>query len=384
MDNRGRRTSSHTLSAMEINGVPLHPLVIHAVVVLVPLVGPRRDRCSWCPSGAGWPGGRPCSSRWGRRRRRTSRRSPATSLKDNRGLDSPLVHTHEEWGERLMVAMWVFAALVVVAFWALPHVTRLAGGKDRPARVRRAGKPLTVLVPLAAIAVLVLVVLTGDAGARAVWQQYGRRRRGRLSSSRRLSRLASSRRNDRTRSACGPGRLVEPALRLVLAVRTAAGAVLGQLVEVRERLDQLVGVDVGQPERTDPRGVHDPAAARQREHPGAGAEVCRPRPVTALTTPTSRNGVGHQRVDEGGLADTAVPEQHAGAVGEPLPDLVEVGAALRDDVRHPERAVALQQRLRGPRGRPWSGRAAGPCRRRTPPRGRGRPGPAGAPGRRAR
>ena len=30
-------------------------------------------------------------------------------------------------------------------------------------------KPLMVLVPLAAVAVLVLVVLTGDAGAKAVW-----------------------------------------------------------------------------------------------------------------------------------------------------------------------------------------------------------------------
>ncbi len=30
-------------------------------------------------------------------------------------------------------------------------------------------KPLMVLVPLAAVAVLVLVVITGDAGAKAVW-----------------------------------------------------------------------------------------------------------------------------------------------------------------------------------------------------------------------
>jgi hypothetical protein len=51
----------------------------------------------------------------------------------------------------------------------LPHVTRIAGGRDRQARVAALEKPLMVVVPLAAIAVLVLVVLTGDAGARAVW-----------------------------------------------------------------------------------------------------------------------------------------------------------------------------------------------------------------------
>ena len=70
--------------------------------------------------------------------------------------------------------MWIFAALVVVAFWVLPHVTRLSGGKDRVAKVAALEKPLMVLVPLAAVAVLVLVVLTGDAGARAVWQQASR------------------------------------------------------------------------------------------------------------------------------------------------------------------------------------------------------------------
>jgi len=30
-------------------------------------------------------------------------------------------------------------------------------------------KPMVVLLPLAAVAVIVLVVMTGDAGARSVW-----------------------------------------------------------------------------------------------------------------------------------------------------------------------------------------------------------------------
>ena len=35
-------------------------------------------------------------------------------------------------------------------------------------------KPLVVLLPLAAVVTWVLVVLTGDAGARAVWGSGGR------------------------------------------------------------------------------------------------------------------------------------------------------------------------------------------------------------------
>ena len=58
---------------------------------------------------------------------------------------------------------------MIVAFWALGYVTRLAGGADREARVPALEKPLMVLLLVAAVAVLVLVFLTGDAGARAVW-----------------------------------------------------------------------------------------------------------------------------------------------------------------------------------------------------------------------
>jgi len=154
---------------MEINGVPLHPLVIHAVVVLVPMaalaaVALAVPRWRWL---ARWPAllltlGATASAFVATR--------TGEDLMESRGLESPLVETHEEWGERLMIAMWIFAVIVVVAFLVLPHVTRLSGGKDREAMVAALEKPLMVLLPLAAVAVLVLVVITGDAGAKAVWQ----------------------------------------------------------------------------------------------------------------------------------------------------------------------------------------------------------------------
>jgi 4-hydroxybenzoate polyprenyltransferase len=155
---------------MELNGVPLHPLVIHAVVVFVPLaaiaaVAMSMPKWRWL---ARWPA---LLLTLGATAAAYVATITGKQLEDDRGLKSPLIKTHEEWGARLMIAMWIFAALVIVAFWVLPHVTRLSGGRDRVAKVAALEKPLMALVPLAALAVLVLVVLTGDAGAKAVWKQ---------------------------------------------------------------------------------------------------------------------------------------------------------------------------------------------------------------------
>ncbi len=155
---------------MEINGVPLHPLVVHAVVVFVPLSALAALAMAW-PKWrwlARWPA---LLLTLGATAATYVATITGEDLEKDRGLGAiALVRTHEEWGERLMIAMWVFAAIVVVSFVVLPHVTRLSGGKDRVAKMAALEKPLMVLLPLAAIAVLVLVVITGDAGARAVWK----------------------------------------------------------------------------------------------------------------------------------------------------------------------------------------------------------------------
>ena len=153
---------------MEINGVPLHPLVVHAAVVFVPLAALSViafvvPRWRW-------------SVRW-----------PALvlsvlaalfvqaatltgeNLEETRGPRSALVHEHSEYADKLQVAMYVLAAVMIVAFVAMPVASRIAGG-DRPGRVAVLEKPLVVLLPLLAVVVLVLVYLTGDAGARSVWK----------------------------------------------------------------------------------------------------------------------------------------------------------------------------------------------------------------------
>jgi uncharacterized membrane protein len=153
---------------LTVHGIPAHPLVVHAAVVLVPLAA------LLSAAYAVWP------------RRRWQTRTPATVLALSGALsvqlaamtgdqlrsslheNSSLIRAHEHYAGLLQAAMWALAALMVLAWEALPHENPLP---DKPRRhgVPLLAWPLTVLVPLAAATVVVLVVLTGEAGARSVW-----------------------------------------------------------------------------------------------------------------------------------------------------------------------------------------------------------------------
>ncbi len=154
---------------MEINGVPLHPLVVHAAVVFVPLAALAAiafvvPQWRWL---ARWPAlilslGASASVQLSV--------MSGEDLEESRNLDTPLIHTHADYADKLRIAVFVLTLVTVVAFWALGHVTRVTGSQDRSARVAALEKPMLVVLPLLAVVVLVLVFLTGDAGARAVWQ----------------------------------------------------------------------------------------------------------------------------------------------------------------------------------------------------------------------
>ncbi|WP_036505961.1 DUF2231 domain-containing protein [Nocardioides sp. URHA0020] len=142
---------------MEINGLPLHPLVVHAAVIFGPIAAltalaflvPRwRLRLRWpmvalalLATGA----------------------IVAAYLTGDNFLEhkpelrtSPQVQIHEERADQLL---WVTIAFGVVALVAGWFATRTG--------VLRV--VLDVLLAAAAIATLVLLFLTGEAGARAVW-----------------------------------------------------------------------------------------------------------------------------------------------------------------------------------------------------------------------
>lgn len=143
---------------MEINGLPLHPLLVHAAVVFGPLaaltalgyavVRSWRDRLRLPMAGLAVVAGLAIV---------------AAYVSGNSFLDSrpelgqlPDVQTHED---RAGIALWVTLGFSVIA-------VATARWHDRPGAVRVV---TNVLLGLSAAATLVIVVLTGDAGSRAVW-----------------------------------------------------------------------------------------------------------------------------------------------------------------------------------------------------------------------
>jgi hypothetical protein len=161
---------------MEIAGLPLHPLVVHAAVTLVPLsalvsVGfVLVARWRWLLR---WPAAVlavvAALVAW------VSRLSGSALLDDRPFLlESPQlrdqIETHQELGELLSLVSLPYALLVLLAAWSLAGTTALASGRGaQESRLPALEKVLPVLVVLAALGVLLLVVLTGDAGSRAVW-----------------------------------------------------------------------------------------------------------------------------------------------------------------------------------------------------------------------
>ncbi len=143
---------------MEINGLPLHPLVIHAAVIFGPLAALAALFYAVVPS-------------W-----RDRMRVPMVVLALVAGgaivaayftgqnfLDSKpeleqleQVQTHADRGQ---ITLWVTLGFVVVALAA-------AFLHERRGALRVGVQSLLVV---AALATLVSVVLTGDAGSRAVW-----------------------------------------------------------------------------------------------------------------------------------------------------------------------------------------------------------------------
>lgn len=150
---------------MEINGLPLHPLVIHAAVVLGPLAALASLAYAAVPGSRDllrerlrWPAVALAVA--------ATLSIVAAYLSGRDFLDAnpalarePLVAIHEERAELLL---WLAIGYGVVSLAA--HALH-----RRVGAVRVAARGL---LAVAAVAVLVQVVRVGDAGARAVWQQF--------------------------------------------------------------------------------------------------------------------------------------------------------------------------------------------------------------------
>ena len=145
---------------MEINGLPAHPLLVHLVVVLLPL------------SAAGGI----LVSTWPAAQRKLGLLVPlgavlgmlAVPLTTRAGRDlarhfgnPPFIAQHQSYGNQVLPWAIALAATTVLQWLVLrrPRTTT--------SRALRAALGLAVVV--SAVGTVVIVVLTGDSGARAVW-----------------------------------------------------------------------------------------------------------------------------------------------------------------------------------------------------------------------
>ena len=147
--------------------MPLHPLVVHAVVVLGPLAALTGLAYAAVP-------------RW-----RWLLRWPLVALAvvvaavafvavragedllASRPELAPIVAEHEDRGRLLRLWAIGYAVVAALAAWALGGASALASG--RGARETRWGIPVTALLAVGAVGLAVTVFLAGDSGARAVW-----------------------------------------------------------------------------------------------------------------------------------------------------------------------------------------------------------------------
>ena len=153
--------------ALQVGGLPLHPLIVHAIVVLVPLTALAMIL------GTVWPAAR----------RRLGIVTPLAALAlvilvpltvaAGQSLEAaigprPGVLQHASLGEMLLP--WVIAMLLTSgAQWAWYRWGVPKASSDHARRTTAITIAIGVLVVIAAVGAVVMVVLIGESGARAVW-----------------------------------------------------------------------------------------------------------------------------------------------------------------------------------------------------------------------
>jgi hypothetical protein len=162
--------------AMEFNGLPLHVLVVHAAVILGPVTALTAIAYAVLP---GW--------RWLIRWPMVAlaagtvgavfvAKVAGQALLEDRAadlsrIDVAQIAVHQERGNVLLWVALGFLVIAVVAALTVGGPSALASGAG--ARDSRGSAVVTVgvlgLVVVGALALLVMTVLTGEAGSRAVW-----------------------------------------------------------------------------------------------------------------------------------------------------------------------------------------------------------------------
>ncbi len=163
---------------MEIDGLPLHPLVNDAAVALGPLsvllvcafalLRSWRWLTRWAALLTTVGGMAALFATW------LTGRDLLDSLIANIPTDQPLYETLQTHQDRANLLMWLYLAftiLVVLAFFLLPAPSRLEGGRMafRGSSARWVAVALPAALVLLGLVCLVWLALTGHAGAQAAF-----------------------------------------------------------------------------------------------------------------------------------------------------------------------------------------------------------------------
>ncbi len=150
------------------NGLPLHPLVVHFVVVAVPVAALVAIVAALWPAARTKMGPLPVALALLGLIATPIATTAGESLEKKLGAESAAITTHTEAGDVVIIGVGcLFGAVALLYLVALPLVTdRLPLTEPMLKAIDVIARVLTVV---AAVAAIYLVFKAGDSGARAVW-----------------------------------------------------------------------------------------------------------------------------------------------------------------------------------------------------------------------
>lgn len=158
-----------------VAGVPAHPLLVHAVVVLLPLAALGAVAVAVRPAWSRPYGPLVAAAALGGAVGATLARTTGLQLESAIGVTpefAPVVDAHEQLGNSVLWVSWPFAALAVATVVLAFRTTRTGGGGGTATATRTTTRVVGAVTAVVGVVAVVLVVLAGHSGAAAVWGGY--------------------------------------------------------------------------------------------------------------------------------------------------------------------------------------------------------------------
>ena len=147
------------------NGLPAHPLIVHGAVGLV-LVAALGGLASLVPRWRSWMLPTTAVISVLALISAVAATQSGESL-EGRVAHSPLIEDHAEWGERTRAAA-LLLMILLIAWWAVERAMRRSAQPS--GKLRTGSLALGALTALVAVATAGARFVTGDQGAKAVWE----------------------------------------------------------------------------------------------------------------------------------------------------------------------------------------------------------------------